>query len=85
MSSGTLYADLSNGWSFTGSHTATVQVVVNGVAVGGTITYSASNGASGGVLHVAETGLGISPGSRVEVVVVTNSSSLGEVSWTLGP
>jgi len=29
--------------------------------------------------------LGIAPGSRVEVVIVTNTNSLGDVSWSLGP
>jgi len=38
-----------------------------------------------GVGHVAVTGLGIAPGSRVEVVIVTNTNSLGDVSWSLGP
>ena len=80
ISAGTLYVDFSNGWSFTGGHNATAQVVVNGSAVGAVLTVTTP-----GVGHVAVTGLGIAPGSRVEVVIVTNTNSLGDVSWSLGP
>ena len=88
ISSGTLWVDVNGETGLSSSETLVVQLFVNGVAVGSSITFNSTTG--NGFLHVAVSGLGITPGSLVTLGAIQASSfgsnpSGGIISWSVGP